>query len=78
MLIDDSAKLWSQGLSLRSESEIIAAGDLSYRIHWAVINSQIHHKNPPGLVPAYVVVERRRALEWILQENDWDDVVLDT
>lgn len=78
LLIGESAKLWSQGLHLRSESEIVAACDLSYRIHWAVRDSQVHRKKLPGRVPAYVVVERRRALEWMLQENDWDDVVLDT
>jgi len=32
----------------------------------------------PGNLKPYVVVERRRALDWLLSKEAWDDVSLDT
>ena len=45
-------------------------------IHEAVRASTT--KQTPGKVPPYIVVERRRDLEWLLSDEDWDDISLDT
>ena len=62
----------------RAASEIIAACDLAYCLHWAIRQAQLTGDKPPGRVQPYVVEERRRALEWLLSNEPWDEVALDT
>lgn len=63
---------------LRAGDQIIAACDLSYCLHWIIREALIKdHPLPRNLKP-YIVVERRRALEWVLSEDSWDKVALDT
>ena len=67
---------------LRPGREIIARLDLFYCAHWAVVQHQLtgHFEPwPADLVPG-AIVERRHALEWILDADcgDWDDVDLST
>jgi hypothetical protein len=63
---------------LRSDDQIVLAADLAYCLHWAIRQSELQRKRPPGKVPPYVVVERRRALDWLLSDDEWDEVSLDT
>jgi hypothetical protein len=64
--------------SLRSRPELCAALDLAYCLHWAIRQAQLEGAEPPdGLTPD-IVVERRRALEWLLSAEPWDAVSLDT
>ncbi|MCA3692717.1 DUF4272 domain-containing protein [Aquidulcibacter sp.] len=63
---------------LRASDQIIAACDLSYCLHWIIREALIKGDQfPPDLKP-YVVIERRRALEWMFSEDAWDMVSLDT
>lgn len=62
----------------RSLEQVVAACDLAYCLHWAIRQSELSGKRPPGNLKAYVVVERRRALEWLLSTQAWDEVRLDT
>lgn len=62
----------------RLPEEIIAACDMAYCLHWAIRQADITGKQSPGNLKPYIVVERRRALEWLLHEDAWDDVSLDT
>jgi hypothetical protein len=57
--------------------QVVAACDLAYCLHWAIRQSELTGKRPGNLKP-YVVVERRRALEWLLSKDAWDEVSLDT
>lgn len=66
------------GAKLRPHEEIVAACDLAYCIHWAIRESQLRGVKTPGKVEPYVVVERRRALEWLLNDAGWEEVTLDT
>lgn len=63
----------------RDINEILDVLDLYYRYHWACVNKQIDPDTPiNGLDPA-VVTERRRGLEWLINdEDDWNDISLDT
>lgn len=62
----------------RPNEQVIAACDLSYCLHWIIRESLIkNEKIPAGLKP-YVVIERRRSLEWMLGDEAWDMVSLDT
>jgi hypothetical protein len=64
---------------LREADEIGAELDLAYCLHWAVREASLAgNAPPPGMVPSYVVVERRRALEWLAGKDDWDATSLDT
>lgn len=62
----------------RSTDELLAAADLAYCLHWAITDAALRGDQVPGRVLAWVVVERRRALEWVLSDEDWDQVPLDT
>jgi len=64
--------------SLRSTDQLVAALDLAYCLHWAVVDAELHGDELVGLY-GMGVRERRHALEWLLNEDDeWDDVPLDT
>jgi hypothetical protein len=63
---------------LRALPEILAAADLAYCLHWTVREAQIAGQKSPGKVQPYVIVERRRALDWIVGADEWEEVSLDT
>ena len=53
--------------------------DLFYCYNWACVEKQLHPETPIGNVNFEVVLERRRALEWLISdERDWFEVGLDT
>ena len=63
---------------LRSIDDIVAACDLAFVLHWSVNQAAVEGEPVPGKVPPYVIMERRRALEWMLSPEDWDQFSLDT
>ena len=59
--------------------DILDEFDLEYRYHWAVVDKRINESTNIGELDGEIVVERRRALEWLFSdEEDWNDVSLDT
>lgn len=64
---------------IRDIEEILDMLDLYYRYDWAVTEKRI---NPDTLIADLnpdVVVERRKGLEWLIaNEEDWDEISLDT
>ncbi|HVU09421.1 MAG TPA: DUF4272 domain-containing protein [Verrucomicrobiae bacterium] len=62
----------------RPLEQVVAACDLAYCLHWAIRQSELTGKGLPGNLKPYVVAERRRALEWLLSKDAWDEVSLDT
>ncbi len=62
----------------RPLEQVAAACDLAYCLHWAIRQSELSGNRPPGNLKPYVVVERRRALEWLLSKESWEEVPLDT
>ena len=65
-------------LALRHVTEIAAAADLAYCLHWAVRDSRLNGRPVPGELEELEVMERRRALDWLLNKEDWYSVSLDT
>ena len=63
---------------LRPMSEILPALDLAYCLHWSVRDAQLRNVKIPGKVKPHVITERRKALEWLISEESWDEVQLDT
>jgi hypothetical protein len=63
---------------LRSPEEVGAACDTAYCLHWALREARLAGGPwPPQVIP-WILLERRRALEWSLSEDEWDQVPLDT
>ncbi len=64
---------------LRPVGELLDEADLTYRLHWAVRDAELNGREPiPGVEPG-VLMERRNALEWLLDHSlAWDDVTLPT
>lgn len=73
-----SSREFRSRVILRSVDEVMAKCDLAYCLHWSVRQNMLDNKILPGTVPPYVVIERRRALEWLLADEEWDDISLDT
>lgn len=76
--IAGSTVAFRQKVSLRSDHEIIAMADLAYCLHWSIRDAIVRRQRPPGRLHPIYVIERRRGLEWLIGEDAWDDVKLDT
>lgn len=75
----DSFEDFKSKCKLRDIEEILDMLDLYFRYHWATTEKMIHPEAPIGKLNPEVVVERRRGLEWLIsEENDWNDIVLNT
>lgn len=63
--------------SIRNSQEVVTKCDLAYCLHWGVV-----HEGLSGILEKttknQVVIERRRALEWMFSDEVWDEVPLDT
>ncbi len=76
---DSSLGLRSR-VSLRPVTELFAACDLAFCLHWTVRDRALRASHPPrkdGLAQG-VISARRHALEWSLFGEDWDEISLDT
>jgi hypothetical protein len=74
---EDSAR-FRQAVNSRALAEIIPALDLYYCIHWGVRETLLRKRRLPAAIVPQVVVERRRALEWVLSDEGWAELTLDT
>lgn len=63
---------------LRPVEEILAMADLYYCLHWGARQMELEGRTHPTHLPIWVIEERRRALEWVLGNCEWDDPNLDT
>lgn len=74
----ESSDLFMRSICIREVEDLIQATDLYYVLHWGITEESLCKRPRPGNVDAYVIVERRHALEWIMCDLNWDDVSLDT
>lgn len=65
-----------RGPQLRSAAEILDALDLHYRLHWHVRQERLKHKRDASGIDADVLMERHRALNWLVrfEHATWDAV----
>lgn len=69
------------GAKLRPQAELLDTLDLTYRYHWAVRQAGLDEMEPPAGLNPDVLMERHKALNWLVRYNDdaaWDDVTTDT
>jgi hypothetical protein len=66
--------------TLKKSEKILDEADLIYRYDWACVNARIKGEEAPGNLDSGVVVERHRALNWLINymDQDWDNVSTDT
>jgi hypothetical protein len=65
-------------MRLRPSDELFRMLDLYYRLHWWTRNSQLTGKDT-SVVRLDIIMERRKALEWIMDPTcDWDNVEMST
>lgn len=64
---------------IRDIEEILDMLDLYYRYHWACVEKRIRPETNIGKLNPDVVIERRKGLEWVIDEiEEWDEISLDT
>lgn len=64
---------------LRTDDEILDETDLAFRYDWACVEASIHHESAPAGLNPEVVVERHKALNWLIgYGDDWDNLRSDT
>lgn len=67
---------------LRSEKEILEEAEFYYCCHWALRHPEVwglFGKRKMKNFNFSVILERRKALEWVLEKTlDWDEIPLDT
>lgn len=64
--------------TLRDVSEIAEAADYGYCLHWTMRDAALRGGDQAIPIEQYVIVERRRALEWLIGDAKWYEVSLDT
>ncbi len=64
----------------KSKEEIVDEADLIYRYNWACVDARIKGVQTPGGMDEGIVMERHKALNWIINymNDDWDNVRTDT
>ncbi len=61
----------------KSEKELIQLLDTSYCLHWYFVD-RVLADDIESISHFYGLPYRRHALEWMLSDDDWDDISLDT
>lgn len=74
----ENGRAFSAKVRLRPYAELYAMRDLYYRAHWFARDGSLNGYDT-GVFSMDSIMERRKALEWLLDETqDWDDVDLST
>jgi hypothetical protein len=71
---NEGIEKFSSKIKLRSDDETFEMLDLYYRLHWWTRDAQLNGRKA-GKVSLDIIMERRKALEWCMDESvDWDNV----
>jgi hypothetical protein len=74
---DQAGAAFRERANLRSAEEVLAKCDLAYCLNWSVVHLRLSGARIRKLNPV-TVIERRRALEWVISDEIWDEVHMDT
>ncbi len=75
---NEKADEWMASPKLRSDLEIAELVDLLYEAHSIATDDYLNGKATQRARMPIMLRERRRAAEWILAADDWDNMPLDT
>ena len=74
----DSMEALLKGAKLRSGKELLDAADMIFRLDWACVDTRIHGLPAPAGMDSGVVMERHKALNWLVCGDEWDKVDIST
>ncbi len=75
----ENSQMLQNKMKIRPLKEIVASCDLAYCLHWLIRDRELAgNKKTLIEIQPRVIIERRRALEWLLNNESWDNVSLDT
>ncbi|MCW3062787.1 MAG: hypothetical protein JWQ02_4608 [Capsulimonas sp.] len=75
---NESSAAFTRKVRLRPYTELYPMLDLYYRAHWSTENARLHGGSS-GKISGDIIMERRKALEWLMDStSDWDDVEMST
>ena len=74
----DSSAAFRVDLKLRPIAELMATADLAYCNHWGRRDENLMKRNTQSQMAEREIMERRRALDWLIQDEDWYTMSLDT
>lgn len=78
MRVMEGSANFRREVEFKSPESLYQMADLAYLLHWSVVNARIHGVKIPAKINPISLIERRRAMEWLLSNSDWDNVSLDT
>lgn len=80
LVMDKGPTKLREEAKVRSAKELLDEADLIYRYDWACVDARMNGKKAAGGIDCEIVVERHRALNWLVgyQGQAWDDVSTDT
>ncbi|WP_037586448.1 DUF4272 domain-containing protein [Stenoxybacter acetivorans] len=64
--------------TLRDSIEVAQMWDVYYCMHWSMVEERVNGIVIERNINVWTVIERRRALEWALSNDAWDEISLDT
>ena len=71
---NENGAAFAARILLRSYAELYPMLDLYFRAHWATENVRLHGGSS-GRINGDIIMERRKALEWLSgATTDWDNV----
>jgi len=76
--IAESSSSFRTRARLREHAAIGTEADLAYCLHWAIREAEINGTPAPAGIAPYIVTQRRRALDWAIGNQVWNDVSTDT
>ncbi len=65
-------------VQLRDLNSIASMVDLAFCLHWGIRQLQLEGHSLPKSININDLEERRHALEWVVSEEHWDNITLDT
>lgn len=74
----ESSLMFRRNAKLVSDVEAARKLDAIYCLHWAATASNLGEVGSQAPLPLYAIVERRRSLEWLVSDDDFENVMLDT
>lgn len=63
---------------IRPVEHVAEALDLAYCLHWVTVDAALGRRSLPLQNRPAGLLGRRHALEWMLGQDDWDEISLDT
>jgi hypothetical protein len=74
---DEASDELRSRVELRPLEDVVQALDLAYCLHWGATDAALRG-HAMGAIESHVIVDRRRALEWVVTDEDWESIQLDT